>query len=321
MPFVAEALEPAGMEARLRKALGSTELRLKEVRVIRHKPGKRCLVEYAVETDEASLVVIGKVRARGVDGKSLAVQRGLRGAGFDDESRFAVARPLGEVPELHMWLQRKERGMVATELLAGPDGEWLAGRVAELSHELHERGVEPLRRPHTMEDELRILHERLPLVSEEEPAWRGRIDRVLTACRRLGEALPEAKRVPSHRDFYPDQVLVDGEKLRLLDLDLYCRADPGLDVGNFVAHVTEHALRTLGSPEASKGVEDALEGRFAELSGESVLGAVRVYSSLTLARHIHVSRRIPERRRFTAELLDLCEERLLVGSGRRVRGI
>ncbi len=322
-------------------------LRLAGIRVVRHKPGKRCLIEYDIEVSEdgslhreaprsgaglieydgemsggeSFLTVIGKVRARGVDAKSHIVQRGLWEGGFDDGGRFAVPRPLGEFPELHMWLQKKEPGTMATEMLAGPDGERLARGVAELAHELHTRGVAPLRKPHTMDDELRILHERLPLVSEEKPGWRGRVDRILAACRSLGESVPEPKKVPIHRDFYADQILVDGEKLRLLDFDLYCGGDPALDIGNFIAHVTEHSMRTLGTPDASIESEHAMEARFAELSGERVRGAVRVYAALTLARHIHISRRIPERRRFTAGLLELCEERLLVGGGRRVFGI
>lgn len=323
MPFLAPALGPSDMEVRLREALGEDGLRLSEIRVVRHKPGKRCLVEYDVGTPRGGerLTVIGKVRARGVDRKSHAVQKALWEAGFDEGSRFAVPCPLGEVPALHMWLQKKEPGTVATEMLAEPDGARLAAGIAEFSHELHTRGVAPRHPPHTMEDELRILHERLPLVSEVEPRWRGRVDRILAACRRLGGALPEPEKVPIHRDFYADQILVDEDRLVLLDFDLYCEGDPGLDIGNFIAHMTEYSVRRSGSPDASKKAEDAMEGRFAELSGEGVREAARVYAALTLARHIHISRRIPERRRFTADILELCEERLLVGSGRRVFGI
>jgi hypothetical protein len=322
MPFLAPALDPSEMEGRLREALGVDGLRLAGIRVVRHKPGKRCLIEYDAEWGGASrTILIGKVRARGTDRKSYAVQRGLWEAGFGEEGRFPVPRPLGEIPDLHMWLQRKEPGIVATEMLAGPEGKEIAKKVAELSHELHSRGVPPRRPPHTMEGELGILHERLPLVSGEEPKWRGRIDRILAACRTLGESLPEPEATPIHRDFYADQILVDGARLRLLDFDLYCEGDPGLDPGNFIAHMTEYAMRELGSPDALKDEEAALEERFVELSGEGVRAAMRVYAALTLARHIHISRRLPERRRLTADIICLCEERLLVGSGRRVFGI
>lgn len=314
MPFLASALDPLEMEGRLREALGEEGASLREVRVVRHKPGKRCLIEYDVEWDGASrTTVIGKVRARAMDKKSFAVQRALWDSGFDEESDFAVPRPMGQIPNLHMWLQRKEPGAVATEMLAKPDGATLAKRIAELSHGLHSSGIRPLRKPHTMADELRILHERLPLASEGRPEWRHRIERVLRACEKLGESLAESKRAPIHRDFYADQILVDGGRLRLLDLDLYCEGDPGLDIGNFTAHMTEYALRELGSPDALKEAEAALVERFVELSGEEARRSARVYEKLTLTRHIHISARIPERRAFTADILDLCEERLLKG--------
>lgn len=312
MPFLANALDPLEMEGRLREALGEERVSLRRVRVVRHKPGKRCLVEYEVELGDGSrITIIGKVRARGMDEKSFAVQRALWKGGFEGgEGRFAVARPMGEIRDLHMWLQRKEPGVVATGMLAQPDGSSLARSIAELSRELHSSGVPPLRPPHTVEGELRILHERLPLVSGARPEWSGRIERVLHACERLGRSLPGPDKAPIHRDFYADQVLVSGDRLVLLDLDLYCEGDPGLDIGNFTAHMTEYALRELRSPDALKEAETALVERFVELSGEEIRRSVGVYETLTLARHIHISARIPERRGFTGKILDLCEERL-----------
>jgi hypothetical protein len=53
-----------------------------------------------------------------------------------------------------------------------------------------------------------------------------------------------------------------------------------------------------------------MEERFVALSGEGTRHAVRVYSALTLARHIHLSTLFPERRHLTGDLLELCEERL-----------
>ncbi|MGH3089947.1 MAG: phosphotransferase family protein [Rubrobacteraceae bacterium] len=305
MPFLSLALDPDEVRWRFSRSSGfDDEILPRSARVIRHKPGKRALVEYELESPTETFTVIGKARARGVDDKSYRVQRDLEKVGFP------VPRTLGKIPEFHMWLQRKEPGVPATELLAGPDGVGLARRIADLSHSLHGAGVTPLRPPHGMAEELKILHERLPLVAEANPDRRHRIERILCACDRLGASLPAPKLVPIHRDFYADQVLVDGERIRLLDFDLYCEGDPGLDIGNFAAHLTEQALRTLGNPDALKDREEALVESFVELSGEEVLRAVRVYSALTLARHVHISFRIPERGPLTEDILDLCEERL-----------
>jgi thiamine kinase-like enzyme len=147
-------------------------------------------------------------------------------------------------------------------------------------------------------------------VAETHPAWAVRIQRVLAASERLGAAIAPGPFAPSHRDFYPDNLLVAGEWLYLIDLDLYCEADPGLDMGNFIGHVTEFSLRTRQDPEALADLEQALEEEFARLAGAASHPAVRAYATLTLVRHIAISTRIPERRDWTPALLDLCEQRL-----------
>jgi hypothetical protein len=105
-------------------------------------------------------------------------------------------------------------------------------------------------------------------------------------------------------------VIVDGGRLWLLDFDLYCQGDPGLDVGNFIGHITEESLRTREDAAAWQDREQAMEDRFVELSGESVRASVRVYTILTLARHIYLSTQFPERAAWTDAVLELCEQRL-----------
>ena len=113
-----------------------------------------------------------------------------------------------------------------------------------------------------------------------------------------------------HRDFYADQVLVDGARLYLLDFDLFCLGDPALDAGNFIAHLTEYALRVLGDAGALACHERAFEDTFCQSHGEHARSAVRGYATLTLARHVWISHNITRRRPWTEAILALCERRL-----------
>jgi aminoglycoside phosphotransferase (APT) family kinase protein len=115
---------------------------------------------------------------------------------------------------------------------------------------------------------------------------------------------------PVHRDFYPDQVLLSGSRVYLLDFDLFCQGDPALDVGNFCGHLTEESLRTAGRADALAVCERALEERYSELTGAPARTQVQIYSTLTLARHIYLSTQFPDRWHLTEQLLDLCEARL-----------
>ncbi len=329
MPMLHLALHPEYMAQRLQAcaslrrqfAAGEGPLDLRAIRVRRHKPGRRCLIEYELaypEPDggEARLAVLGKIRARGLDQRSHDVQHTLWQNSFGSHSDdwIAVPEPLGVLPDLAMWLQRKVSGVAAMERLAGPDGSDLAGRIAAAIHKLQRAGV-PSNRRHTLADELRILHQRLPAVAEARPSWVERINCVLAASDRLGASMVPGAPRPSHRDFYADNVIVDGSWLYLVDLDLYCQADPELDMGNFIGHVTEFGLRVRQDPAALAAVEQALEEKFVQLAGEASRAAVKAYATLTLVRHIAISTRIPERRGSTQALLELCEQRLGIACG------
>lgn len=315
MPLLARALDPAEVERVLRRLAGWEGAAVRAIRAVRYKPGRRCLIEYDIELERGGAssevgTLMAKARARGADRATFDLLQALRRRGFDDDSAdgISVPEPIAVVPELGFTLQRKVEGVSATEGLAGANGLALARKLAEAAHKLHCAGV-PARREHAMADELRILHERLDALAAQRPEWEHRVGRLLAACDRLAATVPVPQPCGIHRDFYPDQVLLAGERLYLLDFDLYSRGDAALDIGNCIGHITEQAVRTRGDPLALADREGALEDRFVALAGVQTRPAVRAYTWLTLARHIYLSAQRVERRPFTAALLELCEER------------
>jgi hypothetical protein len=325
MPCLALALDPDEAQrqlgSRLPRLAGEDGfVHVRAIRVTRYKQSRRCLIEYTVEVERPGapleiVVLIGKVRTghRAKSGYQLLEAFWNAGFAADSPDGISVSEPIGVVPDFQMWLQRKVPGRLATELLAEPDGVMLAQRIVDAARKLHGVGVLTKRR-HTMADELRILRERLPSVGEQEPLTSVRIERVLDAADRLGGETPDPIPCGIHRDFYPDQIIVDGARLYLVDFDLYCEGDPSLDIGNFLGHVTEQSLRTFGDPDGLIEVEKAMEERFVEVYGEVTRPAIRAYATLTLVRHIYLSTLKPERRPFTRALLELCEQRLGVKS-------
>ncbi len=261
LPSVALALSPAEVRAEFKHRLPRLAgeggwVRVRAIQVTRHKPGKRCVIEYDVRIKHAEVpplktTLIGKIRARRFGNEGYRLLDALWNAGFHSGSAdgVSVPEPIGVLSRFQMWLQRKVPGNVATTLMTEPDGLALARRVAEALHKLHRAGV-PTDRQHTMADELRILHQCLTVVTQSSPALAGRIDRILPACDRLGAGAPTPRTCGIHRDFYPAQVIVDGPRLYLIDFDLYCEGDPALDVGNFIGHLTAASLRTSGHAAA-----------------------------------------------------------------------
>ncbi len=316
--FLRPALDPSEarrcLEPHLTQ-LGAVHAQLRGIRVTRHKPGRRCIVEYEFDagagSHEQSLVLLGKSRIKGVNANAQLALESLWNAGFNPASgSVCVPQPLGSVPAWRMTLQRKVAGVPAGERLAKREGALVAARIAEAIHALHTRGTPPARH-HTVDDELRILRERLSRV--DRAAGAGRIERLLDRCERLAARVPRCEPRPIHRDFYPAHVLVEGNRLWLIDFDLYCAGDPSLDAGNFLAHMIEERLRRDGCAEGPSEAESAFESRYAQLAGRRVLPAIRAYTTLSLVRHVHLSTQYPERRHTTPALLELCERRLSVG--------
>lgn len=333
MPGLARALDQREaarwLEPHLtRTAAPGKRVRLRAVRLVRHKPGRRCLIEYELDVEERCvpaerLVVLGKARSRGIDQSTVHLVERLWENGFSAESgdRISVPEPLGVVPELGVWLQRRIPGSPASLLLGGRTGPPLAGRIAGALHKLHRSGI-PARRFHDVESELEILDQKLSALAREEPALSRRLSALQAGCRRLAATIPARGPSGIHRDFYADQVLVgeDG-RLHLLDLDLYSEGDPALDAGNFLAHVVEQNLREGVDPGTSRAVEEAFRETWLGLAGEGQRWSAEVHTLLSLARHVSLSAGFVERRPWTEAILELALRRAaLLGSYARSRG-
>jgi streptomycin 6-kinase len=309
LPTLAAALDPERSAPLLTEALGVQTLRLSQVDLLRLKPGRRALVAYHLDPAGAE-VVLGKVRAKGLDRRSFEAQRDLYRHGFTPQSRdgIAVPEPLGCIPPLAMWLQRRVPGRALSELLFRPEATWLMVRTAQALDKLHGCSLTPPRR-HTPADEMATLEAALTQVAAERPQWKAALGEVVTACRALLASVGSGADAPLHRDFYPDQVLVDGDRLTLVDFDLFAAGDPALDVGNFVAHIEEQALRS-GAPASLDHLIRTFVGAYLAFCGADLSERIEAYATLTLARHIYISTRFAERRATTEPLLRLCQRRL-----------
>lgn len=279
-------------------------------RLIRYKPGRRCMVYYEFDYGRP-FGVYGKIRARSADLRTQALLEALERAGLNRArgSKVSVPRPVGVVPDLHLTLQLACPGRLVSRALNGESGVWVMESAAEGLAALHRVNIES-KRSHTIEDEMAILTTRLQRAAALAPKWGERIRRVSHACRRIAGQLETSASLGIHRDFYPDQVLVDDRGVTLLDLDLFAKGDPALDVGNFTGHLTELSLRNFGRPDRWSALEAAFEARYLELAPDVRRESIRTYRILTLARHLHLSMTIDGRAAVTGALLDYCEEEL-----------
>ncbi len=291
------------------------------IRIIAHKPGRRAVLRYALTPKEGGpeFALFAKIRAKGLDRRTFELCSALRAASESLRSRYLdIPEPVACVDELAMWLQREAPGVDGWRALAAPSPTRSVHAIASALAEFHRLDVLP-KRDHTIADEVAILEERLNRFASSRPNNAKRVSCVLTKCGALAESLHGRPVTLIHRDFYPSQVVLDGDRVSLLDLDLVSRGDSALDVGNFVAHIQELDLRTRCDPYARKELTDAFIDAYCAAADEEAHGlrrAIEAYRVLTLARHIDISANHPERKGFSFQIL-ACVEHAIAHRSKR----
>lgn len=279
--------------------------RVRTAELIRVKAGRRCLVRYA--TDDGDL--LGKVRVGHRPAKSYELSAALRTAGLAPGSPHGVevAEPVAVIEPLSMWVQRVAPGRPADAVLL--DGAAAPGsvgrRAAEAAAALHAAGVPP-RRTHDARAELAVLERRLDSAAGLRPDLAPSLDRLRDRARGLSGGLKGRPTTGIHRDYYADQLILDGDRVTVIDLDLYCAGDPALDPGNFVAHLIELGVREHGDADHWAADAVACRERFLESEGAHHAAALRIYTELSLARLVALSVELPGRAHTTEALLDRC---------------
>lgn len=154
---------------------------------------------------------------------------------------------------------------------------------------------------YTAAEELAALQRELDVVSQVWPDVAERVRRQIDALTE-GTAEPSGL-VLSHGDFTPSQVLLDAEKIAVVDLDTLCWAEPALDIGRFVAHLQLLVCKLTGDREAARAVD--LTTSFEIGYGESEVSAaagtdgdrIAFYIGTTLARSaLHSCRQLRDGR-------------------------
>lgn len=293
-----------------------TQFILKQIRVSRYKKGRRVLIEYDLKLfdkhgAQRDKTFIGKIRSRHSPKTAYKLLQVFWQEGFHKKNpeRIAVSRPIGIIPKFNMWLQEKVEGDLLTDLLDSQQALKLMKKAACTAYRIHQAKIKTEKK-HTLEDELRLLEKYLNLAAEKKPAFKIRIKKLFAQCRKLARLIPKIESTGIHRDFYPDQMIVKGKRLFVIDFDLYCQGDPNLDIGNFLSHLTERALRRQGKSNAYTLLEQEFENQYVNLAGENNRLSIRIYALLSLARHIYLSTVFADRAHLTEKVLAVCEEKI-----------
>ena len=173
---------------------------------------------------------------------------------------------------------------------------------------LHRRSTiaAPVRSPMA---ELTDLRRELEVVDAVWPEEAERIRHTVDGL--AGRIVEPGDVVLSHGDFTPSQVLFDGDRLGIVDLDTLCRAEPALDIGRFLAHLRLRVAKLTGDPGTplARELTQAFVRGYGEDETRAAAGSggrrITYYYRTSLARSaLHACRQLKDARlELTLELL------------------
>lgn len=309
LAFLEEAFEPVTATKRLREYLPELETLLgrfavNQVYLRRHKRGRRCLLEFELATDQGLVSILGKASARKLDRRAFKTARRLF-KNYDfrkpNKDHVFVPRPIGCCDPWQMWFQLKVDAISAGELMQRESLEQFTSQIAASISKLHCSGFKT-NREHSVACEMSILGKRLAFVAAASPELADKINRVLRNCEHIAGSIVAPELSSIHRDFYQDQILFAENQTWLVDLDLVAMGNPALDVGNFVAHLTEDGIRNYGDSNYWINVEADIVRQYCRLNPNCPQFDIEAFKAISLARHISISHSMVDRQ-FATEMI------------------
>ncbi|GAA1167050.1 hypothetical protein GCM10009584_05040 [Ornithinimicrobium humiphilum] len=234
-----------------------------EAELVVHRAGRRAVLRHTGGYTK----IVRPGRSEGVAEAARAGRRLALAAGLDAPD---VVRHQPEDAAVTMTVLP---GRPVSDLSAGADWQriwatWATAwtRLQELDPARHAPGLAP----HTSADEAEVVGRwagRASAAGVLPDVWVRRAEHAQARLAAAGEA---ERLVPTHRDLHDKQLLWDGERLGVLDLDTACLADPVVDPANLAVHADLRRAQGEWSHAAARTVEVTaqLVARVAGVDGE-----------------------------------------------------
>jgi Phosphotransferase enzyme family len=221
------------------------------VETVRYHALLRSTLQYSVQAQEAESGRVSCKRFyvkvyRGDEGE--AMRRVLDGRSRQADG-FTVPALLAYLPHLGALVLEEARGTSLRKLvMAGDQAEALLSHVGRALAAFHQGAIAGLP-SHGLADELALIERSKAFLVSTCPHLQARIEAVFEALKaRLQDGPPG----PTHLALRLDPILIDGNRLWLIDLDSLSAADPLLDVAFFLAHLTSLRIRSKLDDEMSR---------------------------------------------------------------------
>jgi len=114
----------------------------------------------------------------------------------------------------------------------------------------------------------------------------GEMHRVLTDIERLASACPASELELAHGDFAHENVIVDDERVGIIDFDRAGQAEPVHDVAYFLTHLTSFSLRHPEHAALVWSLRDHLREAYLALAPQISSRRLALYEALDLSAYV-----------------------------------
>lgn len=219
-------------------------LGVRSIDILRYRPGRRCVLAYEIETKDAAFEAIGKLYTRQEQAAAVADKLSLLSSRASRSPSFPTL--LGQPGGSPLLLMPKLRGANLGDLLEqaqNADDIRRALRSAAAALRAFHDGVLDGQPTRTLHTELADLADRIQPMRSVAPRFAARMDGLLSRLAGLVSITTRTEEACAiHGEYKPNQLLLDGDRIAIVDLDRACNGDPACDVGNFMAVLRKEAL-------------------------------------------------------------------------------
>jgi len=237
------------------------------VESVRYHALQRSVLLYTVQAQEAESGRVACKRFyvkvyRGDDGEAMhKVHEGRS----KQSGGFAIPALLAYLPHLGALVLEEAQGTSLRKLVsAGDQAEAMLSHVGRAMAAFHQSDISGLP-SHGLADELALLERSKAFLVSTCPHLQARLEAVFEA---LEAGLQEVPPGPTHLALRLSPILVDGDRLWLIDLDSLSAADPLLDVAFFLANLASLRIRSKLDEETSRRLARSfIDAYFAHVPG------------------------------------------------------
>lgn len=222
--------------------------------LIHYKPERKAVFRYDPPPSIVSGAIYGKVHRRPLRGPMMTANMVIV-----EDAGLPGAHVLAYFAEPHLLLQTEVPGPTARKILSEgtpEEASVFAGEIAQALAGLQQCGpmIGPVKeRAQFIKDgeaTVRLLQVLLPEVADVAAELLGRL-------KSAALDLPKLPLQYAHGDFNHSQIVKGPAGATILDLEAICRAEPSMDVGNFISHLRRIYTEAGERPQGLEAAEDA----------------------------------------------------------------